>query len=155
MAAFRKRESFNEHGLAWMALCLALAAHVFDEAMTDFLSVYNPAVQSIREKLPFLPLPTFTFRVWLTGLVVAVSLLFLLSAFAFRGAKWMKALSYPFAILMLANGLLHIAGSFWLGKLMPGVYSAPLLLAASVWLLWAARRVPRRRDGQGVRESTS
>ena len=33
-----------------MSLCLALAAHVFDEAMTDFLSVYNPTVQAIRQK---------------------------------------------------------------------------------------------------------
>jgi hypothetical protein len=33
--------SVNHRGWAWMSLCLALAAHVFDEAMTDFLSVYN------------------------------------------------------------------------------------------------------------------
>src|SRR5262245_63256846 len=130
---------FNHRGLAWVALCLALAVHVFDEAMTDFLSVYNPAVQAIRERLPFLPLPVFTLENWLTGLITAITILLLLSPFAFRRAGWMRAISYPFAILMLLNGLGHIAGSFYLGRMMPGVYSAPLLLAASIYLLWSVR----------------
>ena len=50
------------HGLAWVLLTLALAAHVVDEAVNDFLSFYNPAVQAIRQVAPFLPLPTFTFE---------------------------------------------------------------------------------------------
>src|SRR5215813_881373 len=114
----------NHEGLAWVSLCLAFAAHVTDEALTDFLSVYNPAVQAIRQKLPFLPLPTFTFKVWLTGLIVAVTLLSLLSPFAFRRAGWIRLLSYPYGVIMFGNGLLHIIGSFYLGRLMPGVYTA-------------------------------
>jgi hypothetical protein len=130
----------NHRGWAWVALCLALAVHVFDEAMTDFLSVYNPTVQAIRERLPFLPLPVFTFENWLTGLITAITILLLLSPFAFQRAGWMRALSYLFAILMVLNGLGHIAGSFYLGRMMPGVYSAPLLLAGSIYLLWSVRR---------------
>jgi hypothetical protein len=130
-----KVRGVSNHGIAWVALCLALAVHVTDEALTDFLSVYNPAVQAIRRKLPFLPLPTFSFEVWLAGLISAVILLLLLSPSAFRGARWMTPLSYFFGVMMLGNGLLHIAGSFYLGRPMPGVYSAPLLLGASVYLL--------------------
>jgi len=130
----------NHRGLAWVTLCLALAVHVADEALTDFLSVYNPAVRALRQKLPFLPLPTFTFDVWLTGLILAVILLLFLSPYAFRRARWMTVLSYPFGIIMLGNGLGHIIGSFYLGRLMPGVYSAPLLLASSIYLLWSIRR---------------
>jgi hypothetical protein len=145
-ASFSSRRSelsptnINHCGWAWIALCLALAVHVFDEAMTDFLSVYNPAAQAIRERLPFLPLPIFTFETWLTGLITAITILALLSPLAFRRAVWMRRLSYPFAILMLLNGLGHIAGSLYLGRLMPGVYSAPLLLAGSIYLLWSVRR---------------
>jgi len=62
-------------GPAWVALCVALAIHVADEALTDFLSVYNPAVGAIRARFPFLPLPTFTFRIWLGGLIVVTVLL--------------------------------------------------------------------------------
>ncbi|MGH9936200.1 MAG: HXXEE domain-containing protein [Blastocatellia bacterium] len=132
--------SVNHRGWAWVSLCLALAVHVFDEAMTDFLSVYNPAVQAIRQRFPFFPMPVFTFEVWLTGLIAAIIILLLLSPFAFRKSEWMKLLSYPFAILMLLNGMGHIAGSFYLGRLAPGVYSSPLLLAGSIYLLWSIRR---------------
>jgi hypothetical protein len=84
-----KVQGLSNHGIAWVTLCLALAVHVTDEALTDFLSVYNPAVQAIRQKLPFLPLPTFTFELWLTGLILAIILLLLLSSFAFSGARWL------------------------------------------------------------------
>ncbi|MEW6208851.1 MAG: HXXEE domain-containing protein [Acidobacteriota bacterium] len=131
------RTSTFAHGLAW--LCLALAAHAADEALTDFLSVYNPAAHWIREKF-YLPLPIFTFEMWIGGLIAAIIALLSLSAFAFRGAKWMRTLSYVFALVMLANGLLHIAGSIYLGRWMPGVYSSPLLLAAAINLLVAVRR---------------
>jgi hypothetical protein len=127
-------------GVAWVALCLALAIHVTDEALTDFLSVYNPAAQAIRERLPFLPLPTFTFEVWLGGLILAVIVLLSLSHAAFRGAWWMAPLSYLFGVLMLGNGLLHLAGSIYLGRAMPGVYSAPLLLGAAIHLLRRTRQ---------------
>jgi hypothetical protein len=30
-------------GNAWLVLCAALAIHVADEALTGFLSAYNPA----------------------------------------------------------------------------------------------------------------
>ena len=56
------------YGVAWLALCIGLAIHVADEALTDFLSVYNPTVGAIRARFPFLPLPTYTFPVWLGGL---------------------------------------------------------------------------------------
>jgi len=127
-------------GWAWIALSLSLAIHVIDEAMTDFLSVYNLTVLAIRQRFPFFPLPVFTFEIWLSGLIGAVLLLLLLSPFAFRGAKWVRILSYPLGILMLGNGLLHIGGSFYLGRAMPGVYSSPLLLASSIYLLTGVYR---------------
>jgi hypothetical protein len=130
-----KDSTARKHGFAWIALCLALAMHVIDEALTDFLSVYNPAVQAIRGKLPILPLPTFSFELWLSGLIFAILLLLSLSILVFRGSKWMTPLSYVFAVIMLLNGMMHIAGSFYLGRMMPGVYSSPLLLAGSVYLL--------------------
>jgi len=130
-------------GYAWVAMAVTIALHVTDEAGTDFLSVYNPAVQAIRARLPFLPLPTFTFGVWLTGLVLGILLLLVLSPLAFRRTRWIVWVSLPLAVLMFGNGLGHIAGSFYLGRLMPGVYSAPLLLVASAYLFrqaWAQLR---------------
>jgi len=121
-------------GRAWVAMAAVIALHVTDEAATGFLSVYNPAVRAIRARLPYLPLPTFTFGVWLAGLAAGVALLLLLAPAAFRGARWIVRAALPLSVLMFANGLGHIGGSFYLGRLAPGVMSAPLLLAASVWL---------------------
>jgi hypothetical protein len=118
-----------------VTLCAALAIHVADEASTGFLSVYNPAVRAIRERVPFLPLPTFTFRIWLGGLVVAVIGLASLSPFAFASAAWMVVPASAVAIVMLGNGALHIGASIYRRRFMPGVRSAPLLIAAAAWVL--------------------
>jgi hypothetical protein len=64
-----------------------------------------------------------------------------LAPLAFRGKRWVIGVSFPLSILMFGNGLLHIAGSFYLGRLMPGVYSAPILLIASIALFSLARRL--------------
>ena len=122
-------------GPAWLVLCIAFGIHVEDEALTDFLSVYNPLVRAVRARFPFLPLPTFTFRVWLAGLVLAVLALASLTPFAFRGAAWMRPVAYGFGLIMAGNGLLHLVGSVYMKKALPGVYSAPLLLAAAIYLL--------------------
>jgi len=124
-----------QFGSAWLALCAAFGIHVVDETLTDFLSVYNPMVRAVRARFPFLPLPTFTFRVWLTGLVLAVVVLASLTPFAFRGAAWMRPMAYAFGLIMAGNGLLHLVGSAYTRKVMPGTYSAPLILAAAIYLL--------------------
>ena len=62
-------------GISWLALTASLGLHVWDEAEHDFLSVYNPTVLAIRERWPFVPLPTFTFGWWLGGLCAAVAIL--------------------------------------------------------------------------------
>jgi len=127
-------------GRAWMAMAVVLALHVADEAANDFLSVYNPTVRAVRDRFPLLPLPTFTFPVWLGGLIAAVLILLALTPLAFRGVRWLRVFSIPYGALMLLNGLGHIAASFYYGRLMPGVYSAPLLLVASAYLLKTGSR---------------
>jgi hypothetical protein len=84
----------GEHlGRAWLALAAALAIHIADEAATDFLSVYNPSVRAIRERLPWLPLPTFSFSEWLAGLAILVAVLFALAPVAYRGARWITIIA--------------------------------------------------------------
>ena len=126
-------------GWSWVALTASLALHVLDEATHDFLAVYNPAVDAIRARPPFLPLPTFTFRVWLTLLVAAVLLLGGLTPLAFRGRPSLRYLAFPYAILMFANGSLHLLTSVYARAPLPGLCSSPLLLASSVWLFQTTR----------------
>jgi hypothetical protein len=128
---------------AWIALCLALAVHIIDEAANGFLSAYNPTVIAMRARVPWLPFPVFRFDVWLGGLIAANVLLFSFSFFISRPAAWMRLIAYAFSFVMLANGIGHILGTMFgrtvasvrFPRPMPGFYSSPLLLAASVYLL--------------------
>jgi hypothetical protein len=130
----------QRRGWAWIALALAIAVHVADEAAHDFLALYNPTVEAIRRAAPFLPLPVFTFPVWIGGLAAAVALMLAVSPAVFRGARWARPVCYVLPVLMMLNGVGHAATSLYLGRAAPGVYSSPLLVAVSVWLFIAARR---------------
>lgn len=134
-------------GLAWLGLCIVLALHVVDEALTDFLSFYNPLVERLRERFGYWPMPTFEFVPWITGLAVGVAVLSALTPFALRGARWMRPLAYFFGTLMLLNGLGHSLGSVYFGRLLPGVYTSPLLLIASAYLLTQTARLRRLPSG--------
>jgi hypothetical protein len=128
-------------GRAWLGLAAAIAIHVADEALTDFLAVYNPTVLKIRARFPWIPLPTFSFRVWIGGLAAGVALMFSLSPLAFRATRWIVIVSVPLAVLMVGNGLGHLASSLYMRRLMPGVYSSPVLIAASLFVLIHALRL--------------
>lgn len=123
-------------GVAWLLFAISLGVHVLDEATHDFLSTYNSSVRTIRARLPFLPLPTFDFRVWLTLLIAGIFLLLCLSPFAFRGKSWLRTVSRPLGIVVgVLNATLHISSSIYFHRWMPGVYSSPLLLLAAIHLL--------------------
>lgn len=127
-------------GIAWIAFALALALHVTDEATHNFLASYNPNVLAIRARFPLLPIPTFTFGVWLSLLIAGITLLLCLSPLAFRGSRWLRIAAWPLGLLIgIANASLHIGSSIYFHRWMPGVYSSPVLLIAAVFLLAAAR----------------
>ena len=129
---------------AWLLLVGALAVHVVDEAVTDFLGFYNPLVLTIRSRIPWFPMPTFTFGVWLAGLGVLVLVLAFLAPAVRRGAVAMGLASWVLSAIMFMNGLGHLAGSVYFQRWLPGATSAPLLLAAS--LLLARTTLERRRS---------
>lgn len=128
------------HARGWLVLVGALALHVLDEALTGFLEFYNPLVVRIRSQLGWFPMPAFTFDEWLTGLVIAVILLAMLTPVIRRGSRVARAISYFFSALMFLNGLGHLGGSVYFERWLPGATSAPLLLVASVMLARATCR---------------
>jgi hypothetical protein len=133
----------NRWGYAWVALAIALALHVADEATTGFLPLYNSIVLSLRDNLPWIPLPTFSFSVWLGGLIAGVVLLLCLSPMVFAGKRVLRPVSYCLGVLMILNALGHIGGSIYLGYFAPGTISSPVLLLAAVALVAAAAQAGR------------
>lgn len=113
---------------------------MLDEAAHDFLALYNPTAETIRRAAPWLPVPIFTFPVWIGGLTAGVVLMLSVSPGVFRDARWARPACYILAVLMAFNALGHAAGSLYLGRPAPGVYSSPLLAAVAVWLFLMTRR---------------
>ena len=135
-------------GWAWIALCSALSLHVTDEALTGFLSVYNPTVLALRSILGWWPMPTFQFREWLVGLMIFVCFILLLSPLFFHSGRPIRPLAGIFAVLMIFNGMGHTIGtiagrtvaSVHFTRPMPGFWSSPFLIAAAVWMLLELKR---------------
>jgi len=139
-------------GIAWIAMWAALALHVADEALTGFLSVYNPTVTALRQCLGFWLMPTFTFEGWLTSLAVGIFILALLTPFAFRNASWMRPLIYFNAIVLcIANACGHTLGTIFgrtvstvhFSRPAPGFISSPILLFAGIYALVHLRRTQK------------
>jgi hypothetical protein len=136
----------SRHKEAWLLLVAALGLHVADEALTGFLDFYNPLVVQLRAQLGWWPMPTFTFGVWLGGLIALVIVLALFTPVVLRGGFGAWAASYVLSAIMLLNGIGHLVGSAYFQRWLPGATSAPLLIAAS--LLLARTTGIRRRSSR-------
>lgn len=146
-----KQEQPSGFAYPWVALTIAFALHVLDEATTGFLSVYNPTVLAVRRHWAWFPMPTFQFRVWLVGLIIGVAICFALTPVAARGAGWFRPLAWLYAVIQFSNAmghtiatiLGHTVHSVTFPRPAPGFYSSPLLFIGSVWLmvrLWKTAR---------------
>lgn len=127
----------------------ALALHVTDEALTGFLSVYNPTVLALRATLGFWPMPTFEFREWLTGLIFGILVLAALTPLAFHNRRWIRPVFYFCVIVAgvlnasghtIATILGHTVSTVRFPRPAPGFYSSPLLLIVSIYALVQLRR---------------
>jgi cation transport ATPase len=135
-------------GLAWLSMVSALALHVTEEALRDFLPWYNSTIERLREIYPVVPFPTFTFPVWLGGLAAGIVILFALSPFVFSGRSAMRWLTVPLAVVMILNALGHMAVTLYTGRPAPGVWSSPVLLLAAIALLGTTIGMRRGSDGR-------
>jgi hypothetical protein len=146
--------SQENFGRAWVFLCLAFCAHVADEALTGFLPIYNATVLAMRSEYKWFPMPTFEFREWLIGLIIANIVLLLLTPFAFQNEWRLRPLAYFHAGVHLLNGTGHTLATIF-GRTVssvhfprpaPGFYSSPLLFAASIYLLFRLRTTRQSRS---------
>ena len=158
MSDAQNQASPKRLGFAWLALTCALALHVLDEALSGFLSIYNPTVLALRAKYSWFPMPTFTFPVWLTGLVLLILVMFALSPFFFRGDRWVRPIAYFMAFVNVLNALSHTTATIF-GRTVasvqfprpaPGFYSSPFLFIASIVLLMEFRKSRKQNHGSAV-----
>jgi len=134
-------DSRQRFGVTWLFFGYTFAMHVLDEAANDFLSFYNPNVIAIRRVWPSFFMPVFTFQSWAGTLLFAITIWLALAPLAFRRPHWLRVLAVPVALVAgIANGCAHVGASLYYGRMMPGVYSAPLMLLSGTLLLMVAVR---------------
>lgn len=130
-------------GLAWLFLTVAFGLHILDEALTGFLSVYNPTVAALRAQYSWFPMPQFDFNSWLWGLICFLLVLFGLTPFFFSNMRWVRPMGYLMAVIQILNAAGHTLGtiagqtvaSVRFPRPAPGFYSSPLLLITALYLL--------------------
>jgi hypothetical protein len=127
-------------GRPWLALCLALALHLAEEAYRGFFPAYGMAIRAVRELFPYVGSPSLALAVSLWMGVALVATLTALTPFAYRGAAWMRVPAIGFSLITLANVTGHVSGSMLAGHALPGVYTAPILAVVGVYGLTAAWR---------------
>jgi hypothetical protein len=122
--------------VAWLLFVLSLLLHIIDEAVNNFLDFFNPMVLKIKEQISFIPLPVFTFNLWISGLILAIIILLLITFFVYNRTRFLFPLIKIFATLMIINGLAHIIGSVYFDKILPGFISSPILIAFAVYFIY-------------------
>ena len=125
----------NRNVVAWLFLVTSFGLHVLDEALGGFLPIWNQFVTNSRKQLGIFPAPTFSFNLWLGGLVAAIIIGYCLTPIVFRGGKVIRTVALVLGIIMILNALGHLLGSYYFGGVIPGMWSSPFLLLAATFLL--------------------
>jgi hypothetical protein len=136
-------------------LNVAFGLHAYEEAVTGFLPIYIQTAAEIRTSIPQLPIPIFSRREWLGRLGMGMAFMLALSR-SVSGSTLDKGFDPAVSGIMLGNALLHVAGtirgrtfsSVQFPRPMPGFYSSPLLVAASLNLLAALRAEQRQKENR-------
>jgi hypothetical protein len=54
---------------------------------------------------------------------------------AYTGKSWLGILAIVMGVEHVGNGLLHLGAGLMMRRAVPGIWSAPILLATGIWLL--------------------
>lgn len=138
---------------SWLGVALALGMHVVDEAMHSFLDWYNPIADSLQVQLGIPFPPTFTFPIWLGGLTLLVLTCVAVTPFFQPRRRWLVPIAVAWGVIHTGNGLLHIIASINAGRMVPGTWTAPLLLLTAPYLILESLRV--RRPRAEIRETSA
>jgi hypothetical protein len=118
--------------MAWLALCAALAFHVFEEAPS--VREFGPTISMVRDLFPWLP--PFRYELWLFNNVGLVIVLSALTWQVHKRNPLMRPASYAFGLYTTITAIVHFLWSASSGSMTaPWMTAAPLLLAASFLLL--------------------
>jgi hypothetical protein len=126
--------------VSYLILVGSLILHVIDEAINHFLDFFNLLVIKLKEHLTIFPFPVFTFKIWITGLTLAIIILIIITRFIQRRNRFAFVITRIFAVLMIINGLGHIAFSIYYKRIIPGMLSSPVLIFFSIYFIYQVQQ---------------
>jgi hypothetical protein len=135
----------SSFGWAWLFLCFSLVLHAWDEQAHSFLLYYNATALTLYGHLRgYFPRIDLEYNEWLGWWVLVILAGLSLAPWAFRNSRWMRRLGVVVAISVFLFGAGFVfaqildgtVGSVRFAGAAPGIYSAPLLLAAAGLLFW-------------------
>jgi hypothetical protein len=129
---------------AWLVACLALAAHVTEEVLSGSYGLYEDVGRVLILLFPSLELPPFQREVWLINLGGALIALVALTWWIKTRGPLTATASYVLAAFASGNGALHLLAIAALKSMVPGAWTAPLLIAAGLYLFVAVPQRGRR-----------
>lgn len=138
--------------MAWLAVCAALALHLADEVFNGSLGLYADFARVVGWVWPSIDMPPFQRDVWLINLAGTILVLFALTWLVRRRSGVMVTASYLLAAFATANGVLHLLAAAALKSTIPGLWSAPLMVAAGLFLFLA---IPHKRGDAGDSRATT
>lgn len=130
---------------AWFAACVVLAAHVVDEVVHGSYGLYSDVGWLLDAAAPWLDLPPFREEVWLVNISGALAVLFGLTVLVWLRRGPMAVASFALAAFVTANGVLHLLGAVALGAMIPGTWTAPLMILTGLFLFVSVERKNIRR----------
>jgi hypothetical protein len=138
----------SHFGNAWVLLCIILGLHTWDEAAHELISFYNATILTLYGEHPSFPRIDLGFHTWLVLAIAANLFLLVLAPLAYRNRRSIRPFAYFITIAATLDALglilLSIRGrtvsSVHFRGVAPGAYTAPLLLAAAIYLFWSLQK---------------
>ena len=129
---------FDRWTSAWPLACTVFAIHLAEETLHGSFGFYADILSLVGSFFPSLDMPPFDRDVWFINLLGSLAVLIALTPLVRARNALMRPASWLFGLFLAANGAMHL----WLGlatqALVPGIWSAPLVLLAGLWLLVVA-----------------
>jgi hypothetical protein len=129
---------------AWLVSCVIFCLHILDEGLHGSFGFYSDLERLLSILVPSLNITPFNFDVWLINMTGTLIVLFLLTPLVARGNSLMVPASFAFAAFLSGNAALHMLVAIGRGEAVTGSLTAPLMLAAGLFLFLSTGKATRR-----------
>ena len=132
--------NFDRWTISWLLACVTFAIHIVDEALRGSFGFYSDMEAMMTNVMPSMHMAPFNFDVWLLNMSGSLLVLFLLTPLVYARNALMIPASFIFATFLTGNAALHLVMAVAQQRVVTGSETAPLMLAAGLFLFLSTAR---------------